>query len=225
MLVSLLNLFFPKVCYACTNILSDNETYICVSCRHNLPVTNFHKTNDNALLKMFYGRVKINNATALFRFEKKGIVQHLIHQLKYKNQEDVGLFLGEWLGEELKSIKNYKNIDAVIPVPLHKNKLKSRGYNQVEKFGKQIALALDTKYIDDVLIKVTNTTSQVNKSRFARWNNSIELFKIKNEEAIQNKHILLVDDIVTTGATLEACVIELNKAENVTISIATMAMA
>ena len=135
------------------------------------------------------------------------------------------MFLGEWLGEELKSIKNYKNIDAVIPVPLHKNKLKSRGYNQVEKFGKQIALALDTKYIDDVLIKVTNTTSQVNKSRFARWNNSIELFKIKNEEAIQNKHILLVDDIVTTGATLEACVIEFNKAENVTISIATMSLA
>lgn len=225
MFISLLNLFFPKVCFACSNILGDNETYICTSCRHNLPVTNFHKTSNNTLLKVFYGRAKICQATALLRFEKKGIVQHLMHQLKYKNQEGVGIFLGEWLGEELKAIKSYNNIDVVIPVPLHKKKLKRRGYNQVEKFGQQIARALNTRYIDDVLIKVTNTSSQVNKSRFARWNNTDELFKIKNKETLYNKHILLVDDIVTTGATLEACIIELNKAENITISIATMAMA
>lgn len=225
MFISLLNLFFPKVCFTCSNILGDNETYICTSCRHNLPVTNFHKTSNNTLLKVFYGRAKICQATALLRFEKKGIVQHLMHQLKYKNQEGVGIFLGEWLGEELKAIKSYNNIDVVIPVPLHKKKLKRRGYNQVEKFGQQIARALNTRYIDDVLIKVTNTSSQVNKSRFARWNNTDELFKIKNKETLYNKHILLVDDIVTTGATLEACIIELNKAENITISIATMAMA
>ncbi len=219
------DLFFPKVCNACLNYLGDNEKYVCTDCRHVLPITNFHKTNDDMVKNIFYGRAKIEQATALLRFEKKGIVQRLLHQLKYKRQEDIGAFLGEWLGGELKDIKTYRDIDVIIPVPLHRKKLRSRGYNQVEKFGKEITKSLNKEYVDDVLIKVTNTTSQVNKKRFARWNNSYELFSINNVEKIANKHILLVDDIITTGATLEACILELNKADNVKISIATMAMA
>lgn len=225
MFQSVLDLFFPKVCFACQFQLSDFEQYVCTNCRHNLPVTNFHLDNDDTVLKTFYGRAKIAHATALLRFEKKGITQHLMHNLKYKGHEDVGVFLGTWLGEELKDLEAYKSVDIVIPVPLHKKKLRKRGYNQVAKFGQEIAKQLNSSYCDDVLIKITNTASQVNKNRFSRWINNDELFTIQHKEKINNKHILLVDDLITTGATMEACISVLNKAQNVKISIASMAMA
>lgn len=225
MFQSVIDLFFPKVCFACLFQLSDYETYICTNCRHNLPVTNFHLENDDTVLKTFYGRAKIEHATALLRFEKKGLTQQLMHHLKYKGYEDIGVFLGVWLGEELKSLEAYQSIDAVIPVPLHKNKLRKRGYNQVAKFGQEIAKQLNTVYCDDVLIKITNTASQVQKNRFSRWMNNDELFTIQHKEKIKNKHILLVDDIITTGATMEACISVLNRAQNVKVSIAAMAIA
>jgi len=225
MVKNLLNLFFPKVCYACNSLLVDKETYVCTDCRHNLPVTNYHFNNDDTVKKVLYGRVELENATALLQFHKKGMVQHLLHGLKYRGYEDIGVFLGKWLGNELKSIEAYKHIDAVIPVPLHKNKFRKRGYNQVEKFGQEIARTLDVPYIDNVLTKTTSTKTQVFKERIARWNNDNEVFSIKNLDTIANKHILLVDDIITTGATIEACTNELLKANNVKISIATMAIA
>jgi ComF family protein len=225
MLNPLVNLFFPKVCYACHNLLSDNEDTICMDCRHDLPVTNFHFDNNDSVAKALYGRAKIENGTSLFRFEQKGIVQQLVHNLKYRNHEKIGFVLGNWLGNELKTVEAYQNIDVVIPVPLHKNKLKKRGFNQVAKFGQQIAEALNADYKDDVLVKITNTKSQTNKNRFSRWMNTDELFALKNMETIDNKHILLVDDLITTGATLEACISVLNHAKNIKISIATMAIA
>jgi ComF family protein len=149
----------------------------------------------------------------------------LLHNLKYRSHETVSIILGEWLGNELKTVEAYSTIDAVIPVPLHKNKLKKRGYNQVTKFGVEIAKALNAKYIDNVLIKTTATKTQVFKKRMARWNNSNEIFTIANKELINGKHILLVDDIITTGATIEACANVLNRAENIKISVATIAIA
>jgi predicted amidophosphoribosyltransferase len=124
---NLLNLFFPKVCFGCSQLLSDNEGVLCTQCRHDLPVTNYHFNNDKSVEKIFYGRVKLEQATALLHFEKKGIVQHLLHNLKYKGHEDIGPFLGKWLGHELASLEHYKLIDVVIPVPLHKKKLRQRG--------------------------------------------------------------------------------------------------
>lgn len=222
---SLLNIFFPKVCYGCNGLLHDHEKYACTTCRHNFPVTNFHLNQDETVLKVFYGRVPIAAATALLRFEKKGVTQNLLHNLKYKGFEDIGVFLGSWLGEELKHISEYQTVDMVIPVPLHKNKLRKRGYNQVAKFAQELAKSLNAEYVDDVLIKVTNTNSQVTKSRLTRWLSNVEIFKIVNTEKIQNKHILLVDDIITTGATLEACGTVLLKNNQIKISIATMAIA
>lgn len=222
---NIINLFFPKVCYTCNSHLHDNEYHICTACRHDLPVTNFHFNKDEFVAKVFYGRIQIERATALLRFEKKGIVQQLIHNLKYRGYEEIGMLLGDWLGAELKTVAEYNSVAVVIPVPLHKNKLKKRGYNQVAKFAQQVAEALDAEYIDDVLIKVTNTNSQVLKKRFARWDNSDELFTLQNKDSIANKHILLVDDIITTGATIEACVNVLNNATGLKISIASMAIA
>lgn len=225
MLQSIVDLFFPKVCFACNLQLGDNEAYVCTKCRHILPVTNYHLDSDETVLKTFYGRAKIEQATALLRFEKKGITQQLLHNLKYKGHEDVGVFLGKWLGAELRNIDEYKTIDGVIPVPLHKKKLKKRGYNQVAKFAEEIAKQLEIEYIDQVLIKVSNTSSQVTKSRFSRWTNNEEFFIIQNKEKISDKHILLVDDIITTGATMEACIAVLHKANNVKVSVASMAIA
>ncbi|TNJ44224.1 ComF family protein [Tamlana fucoidanivorans] len=225
MLKSLINLFFPKVCCACSNFLGDYEDTICTNCRHDLPVTNFHFDKTDNVAKVLYGRAKIETGTALFRFEKQSKVQHLIHNLKYKNQEQIGVVLGNWLGHELQECDAFKQIDAVIPVPLHKKKLQQRGFNQVAKFGQQIAQALQADYIDDVLLKVTNTSSQTKKNRLTRWQKSAELFALVNQEKIENKHLLLVDDLITTGATMEACILVLSQAKNIKISIATMAIA
>ena len=225
MFKALLNIFFPEVCLTCQLQLIDNEKYLCTACRHKLPLTNYHLDNNNFLSKLFYGRAKIETGTALLHFEKKVITQQLMHQLKYREHQQIGTFLGVWLGKELKQCEAYSNVDLVIPVPLHKKKLRSRGYNQVSKFALEIANALGADYEEDVLIKVTNTASQVTKNRFARWTGKDDLFALNMAEKISGKHILLVDDIITTGATLEACIQELNKAENIKISIATMAIA
>jgi len=225
MLKSIVSIFFPKVCENCENQLGDNEQLLCTDCRHSLPITDFHFNNDNMVKTVLYGRAELEEATALLRFEKRGIVQKLMHELKYRSKEDIGLFFGNWLGEELKESKKFNTIDIVIPVPLHKKKLKKRGYNQVTKFGKSIAKILNANFEENVLLKTTNTSSQVNKKRLERWQYDNETFSLINANKISNKHILLVDDIITTGATMEACILELNKAENVKISIATMAIA
>lgn len=224
MLQSLINLFFPQVCNACHNPLQDNEDTICVDCRHDLPVTNFHFENSDNVKKVLYGRAQIENGTALFRFEKKSNVQRLIHNLKYKGHEHIGFVLGNWLGSELKTIKTYNDIDIVIPVPLHKKKLRIRGYNQVTKFGEQLAIALSAHFVEDALIKITNTKSQTKKSRFSRSQANDELFVLNAANTIENKHILLVDDIITTGATIEACTSVLQQVKNIKISVATMAI-
>jgi len=221
----IIDLLYPPVCLGCKGSLSDADLKICVNCRHNLPVTNFHFDNSDAIQKLFYGRLQLENATALFRFHKKGIVQQLMHNLKYKGHEDLGLMLGNWLGNELKSLKAYQNIDVVIPVPLHKKKLKKRGYNQVEQFGKALANSLNAKYEDAILIKITATKTQVFKNRASRWQQNEQVFTVINDHKLKDKHILLVDDIITTGATLEACAEILTKTHNNTLSIATMAIA
>jgi len=221
---NLLNLFFPKVCESCNGILGDNEQVVCTSCRHHLPVTNFHFENSETVKKTVYGRVKLENATALFHFSKKGMVQQLLHNLKYRGHEQIGSFLGQWLGQELSTLDAYGAIDVVIPVPLHRSKLRKRGYNQVAKFGKEIAKALNAEYNESVLIKTKSTKTQVFKKRLLRWNDKA-LFDISENQSLKGKHILLVDDIITTGATVEACALVLLKIDNITLSVATMAIA
>lgn len=226
MFKNLINLFFPEVCYACNNMLSDNENGICTICRHELPITNYHLETDNPVEKVFYGRVKLENATSLLLFQKKGMVQQLLHNLKYRGHEEIGEILGQWLGHELKNSSKFKDIDLVIPVPLHKSKQRKRGYNQVSKFAQELAKALDAKYIDNVLVKTIPTHTQVFKTRFARWDESKAIFNVQNSELIKAKHILLVDDIITTGATIESCSNALlNHNKDIKISVATMAIA
>jgi len=222
---NLLNLFFPKVCEACNDVLTDNEVVLCTSCRHHLPITNFHFNDAEDVKKVVYGRVKLENATALLHFSKKGIVQQILHNLKYRGHEDIGEFFGKWLGAELATVETYNSIDVVIPVPLYKSKLRKRGYNQVTKFGKAIAKALNAEYNDTVLIKTKSTKTKVFKGRLKRWNDDGAVFDISENKSLARKHILLVDDIITTGATVEACATVLLKIDNIKLSLATMAIA
>jgi len=195
-----------------------------MSCRHQLPLTNFHLDNNQTLKNVFFGRVKLEQATAVLHFSKKGIVQQLMHNLKYKGHQDVGLFLGKWLGEELKTIEAYQTIDVVVPVPLYRSKLRKRGYNQVDKFGQEIAKALHVEYNTGVLQKTISTKTQVFKDRLLRTSGNIATFSISENLTLRGKHILLVDDIITTGATIESCANALLNIEGVKISIAAMSI-
>ncbi|MBL4939263.1 MAG: ComF family protein, partial [Lutibacter sp.] len=165
-LKDIFNLFFPEVCLCCHEHLVNNETIICLVCRHDLPLTNFSFEKDNLVEKSFYGRIPIENATALFYFSKKGKVQQLIHELKYNKQQQVGTLAGNWLGSEMAESNRFERMDCIIPVPLHQKKLKSRGYNQVTTFGKSLAKILNITYDETILVKISSTKTQTKKLRF-----------------------------------------------------------
>ncbi|MCB0375921.1 MAG: ComF family protein [Sinomicrobium sp.] len=218
-------LLFPSLCLGCALPLSDNEAHICTRCRHQLPLTHIHIDNADTAEKIFYGRIKIEKATALLWFEKRGIVQHLIHQLKYKGHEEAGELLGEWLGTQLCEIPHYGTVDMVIPVPLHPKKQRERGYNQSAAFGMALARHLKADYRDDILVRKRHTKTQTRKTRLLRWESMRGIFAIRDPGAVSGKHVLLADDVITTGATLEACAAVLLETGHVRISIAVMAIA
>ncbi|MBX2829106.1 MAG: ComF family protein [Flavobacteriaceae bacterium] len=220
----MLNILFPKVCNGCKAPLLKEEGVICGECRHRLPLLCHHRTGDPSMKQIFYGRFPIKEATALFRYQKSGIAQQLMHNLKYRGQEKISHFFGAWLGHELKSLERYQDIDVVIPIPIHKQKRRKRGYNQVTGFGSEIAKALEVDFREDILLKSSKTRSQVFKKRMTRFQTD-EIFSVANYDPLQNKHILLVDDIVTTGATLEHCALQLLKGSDARISVATIAIA
>lgn len=220
----MLNVLFPKVCGGCNTKLLKGENTLCTSCVHALPTLGHHTTGSTAMTAIFYGRVPIVQATALLKFTKKGITQELLHNLKYRGCENIGVFFGKWLGAELAEVESYKSIDCIIPVPIHRLKKRKRGYNQVTGFGLEISEALQKPMFEDVLLKINKTKSQVFKQRFTRFGNE-GVFTIKNEAKIKRKHILLIDDIVTTGSTLENCANQLLTAGAKTISLATIALA
>ncbi|QIE59595.1 ComF family protein [Rasiella rasia] len=219
----MLNVLFPKLCHGCKTKLLKAEEVLCGNCRHQLPLACYHRTNNETVRTIFSGRIPVVNATALLQFHKKGITQQLLHDLKYRKQEQISYFFGKWLGAELAEIEAYQDIDMVIPVPIHKTKKRKRGYNQVSGFGHEISQALAIPFAENVLLKKSATKSQVFKQRFTRFGNQ-EVFSVKHDSLLNEKHILLVDDIVTTGATLETCANLLLEKGATKISVATMAI-
>ena len=220
-----ISLFFPALCYSCGESLFKNENSICVHCQYHLPKTNFHLHNDNPVAKIFWGRINLNAATSFFFFNKGSRVQHLIHQLKYKGVKQIALDIGQLYGYELKDAENFNSVDLIIPVPLHKKRQRKRGYNQSAVFAEGLSLTMHTPVETNILFRSSSTETQTKKSRFSRWKNVENIFYIKNEQLLLNKHILLVDDVVTTGATLEACAQTLLKVQGVKVSVATIAFA
>ncbi|MEO7976130.1 ComF family protein [Flavobacterium sp.] len=221
----LINLFFPQVCAGCHALLITKELTICTVCRHEMPLTKYHLDPKNEAVKKFYGKIEIEHASAFLYFNKKGIVQELIHNLKYKGQEEVGTVIGKWYVEDLKDLNLKIPFDSIIPVPLHKKKFRERGYNQVTTFGKALAEGLNIPYNDFVLYRKKYSKTQSKKNLLGRSENIENMFDIIHSEENQNKHFLLVDDVLTTGATLEACARALLKIPGARISIACMAMA
>jgi ComF family protein len=224
-LADFISLLFPQLCPACGVGLVANEKLICTHCLYNLPFTNFHLQHDNIVARQFWGKINLEGAYALYYFAKGGKVQNLMHHFKYKGMKAIGNLLGNMAGEQL--IKNdlFNTIDVIIPVPLHKIRLKQRGYNQSTCFAEGLAQKLAVGVDDDNLTRIKATETQTHKSRFARFENMQEVFFIKNPEKLINKHVLLVDDIVTTGSTLEACGIQLLKIPGLKLSVATIAYA
>lgn len=223
LLKDLFYLFYPKICANCKEQLLQNEEVICTFCRHDLPLTNFNSYKKNKISTIFYGRITIEKAYALLFFRKKSITKNLIHELKYKGNEEIGVFFGNWLGEILKKNKEFSTVDYIIPVPIHLKRKKIRGYNQVTKFGECLSKHLNIPFIENVLIRKSSTKTQTLKTRFERFNDLETKFHLTDTVKFQNMHILIIDDVVTTGATLEACLIELLKTSGIKISILTMA--
>lgn len=219
----LFHLFYPKLCANCKNQLTQNEIVVCTFCRHDLPLTNFADYSNNTISQTFFGRVQIEKANSLLFFRKKGITKNLIHELKYKGNEDIGTFFGNWLGEILKENKEFSDVKFIIPVPLHPKKIKKRGYNQVSKFGECLSKHLNIPFIEGVLLRTSASKTQTFKARFERFKNLDTKFMLKNTSIFTNKHVLLIDDVITTGATLEACAKELQKTKGIKVSLLTMA--
>ncbi len=217
-----MELFYPKLCIACETHLIYSEGLLCNSCRNRLPETHFINIPNNVLETSLKGRVPYVAATSLLFYRKKGVVQALIHALKYKNRQEVGVFFAHWMGAELKQSNRFKDLDGIIMVPLHKRRLKQRGYNQLTAFSNVLATYLKIPVYTDVLIKEGQASSQTKKGRMSRFEKINEKFKIIDKNVLKGKHILLVDDVFTTGATLEACATEILKTQDLKISIATM---
>lgn len=224
-LADFVSLLFPELCAACRESLVINEHLLCTDCRYNLPYTNFHLQPDNIVARQFWGKIKLEAAFALFYFNKGGKIQNLMHQFKYNGIHQIGNLLGNIAGEQL--IKNdlFTTVDFIIPVPLHKKRLKERGYNQSACFAEGLADKMNAIVEDNNLVRAKSTETQTHKSRFARFENMQEVFAVNNPEKLIHKHVLLVDDVITTGSTLEASGSQLLKIEGLRLSIATIAYA
>ena len=220
------NLFYPDICVGCSNKLLKGENIISFRCEQELPQTEHWDNPENALAKRFWGRVNVRGSVALYHFKKGSQVQHLLHQLKYKGRKEIGELLGKILGSKIiPEASVIKEIDLIVPVPLHWKKFKMRGYNQCDSLAGGLSESLGVPWSASTIERVHENISQTKKKKFDRWGNVAEIFSIKDEQQLKGKHILLVDDVVTTGATAEACLSTILKAENATVSFAAIATA
>ena len=220
------NLFYPPLCIGCRNALLEKEKILCLACEYSLPVTDFHTYKDNPIEKVFYSRFILKNGSSYLYFRKDGIVQNIMHHFKYSGIREAGILLGRKYGSILAKNEEYRDIDYIIPVPLHKKKQKARGYNQSEEFGKGLAESMHTELMVNNLVRSLASETQAKKTRAERWKNVDGIFEVLDKEVLKNKKVLLVDDVVTTGATLESCAqILITNCPGIEINVATIAFA
>lgn len=214
-----LSIFFPELCVVCKERLNEGEQHICTDCFLLLPKTNFHLQPDNRLEQFFAGRIPFERIGAYAYFVKGGSIQNIIHELKYNRNPEIGYFIGKLCGDNIKGSEFLSSIDLLVPVPLHPKRQKRRGYNQSLEICKGISEITGIPIDDRTLVRTVNNSSQTKNSRFDRWKNVEDIFSITDKTAFCNKHILLVDDVITTGSTLESCAKEILKCEGSKISV------
>ena len=222
---STLHLFYPHVCTGCGSDLLQEDNLLCLKCIHNLPHTNFAELANNQIEKYFWGRISLSAAYSQFYFSKEFLIQHLIHQLKYKGDTKIGFYLGEIMGKTLLNSSRFSSVEALIPLPLYADKEHKRGYNQAAVICNGMSAVMGIPVLNGAVIRQHATETQTRKHRTERWENVKSSFKVAKPGQLSGKHLLLVDDVVTTGATLEACGNAILQTENVKLSIATLAYA
>lgn len=223
---NLLNLFFPNVCKLCRRPLVAGEEQVCLKCLCDLPHTGYHKQTDNPVEQLFFGKNRIEHATAYLRYEKGGKVQTLIHSLKYHDNQELGYLLGRQMARELQADHSpIGSVDLLLPVPLHPRKKRQRGYNQSEWIASGIRSVWNIPIDTRSLIRVTYTNTQTRKAVYDRWLNVRSIFQVIHPESLQGKHVLLIDDVITTGATLSACAQALSAIPGIRISILALSVA
>ena len=220
-----LDLIFPSLCITCGERLVMQEKYICLDCWLDLPASRFQQDLENKVAQLFWGRVPVIHATSWFQYRKGSRYQKLIHFIKYKGLKELGLEAGRRFGCILSESSTFDGIDMVVPVPLHEKKLKQRGYNQSEWIAMGLAAAMQKPLVAGNLIRLVHSPTQTRKGRFERWQNVEGIFGVNDPAGVEGRHLLLVDDVVTTGSTLEACAGVLLKITGVKVSIATLAFA
>ena len=221
----LINIFFPPVCVSCGEVLNHHDHFVCIKCLIHLPRTNFHLDEKNKVAQAFWGRVKIEKATSYFFFNKGSDYQRLIHDLKYHGNYELGVYLAKSYAQEIIRSGFFRSIDCIVPVPLHRKKLKKRGYNQCLAIAEGMAEVTNMPFLNHNLIRTEYNETQTHKGRYDRWENVELIFSVLQPQAFEGKHVLLVDDVVTTGATLEACAQQILQSENSKVSILTLAYA
>lgn len=220
-----LHLFYPHICVGCGSDLVQKDHLLCLKCINDLPETNFAQYANNPIEKIFWGRIPLVAAHSQYYFAKDALIQHLIHQLKYDGNKEIGVYLGEMTGRSLQNSNRFNNLDAIIPLPLFPEKERKRGYNQATVICEGISNILQVPVLRKVVIRQKFTETQTKKHRTERWENVAESFVVKEAEAIKGKKLLLVDDVVTTGATFEACGNALLKVADVHLSVVALANA
>lgn len=216
----LFGLIYPRVCPICGRSLFRAEKTVCLKCYHHLPRSYFQNDNDNAAARVFWGRVPLQRVHVAFIYNKGNAMQKLIHELKYRGRKDIGSFLGRELGKDISSIDLFQDLDYIIPVPLHPRKKKKRSYNQSEVIAEGIQGITGISVRTDLLVRREFSATQTRKSKYDRWKNVEHIFALTSPEELESKHVLLVDDVITTGSTMEACIQTLLSANKVKVSVA-----
>jgi ComF family protein len=219
-----ISLLFPRLCFACGNHLLRNENIICTQCYISIPRTNYHLTADNPVEQLFWGRCNISKAAAFSFYNKGSRIRKLIHNLKYKGIREIGCELGRIYGQSLRNSGFIRDIDIIVPVPLHPSKQRKRGFNQSDYISIGLAESTGLPLEKASLVRIALSDTQTKRSRYERWMNVEGIFAVKDSERFRGKHILLVDDVITTGSTLDACAGELLKIENVKVSVIALAV-
>lgn len=219
----ILYLLFPRLCYGCSDHLVSKERLICTRCMSTIPSPSLFNKSDNKVEEMFWGRCKLENAVSFSLFTRGGSVQSLIHNLKYKGVKELGPYLGSALGNRLMTKEWISEVDYIIYVPLTRSKEKKRGFNQSRLIATGLSDSLSIPILDDALERYSSKGTQTTRGRYERWENVESLFGVRRREEVRGKHLLLIDDVITTGSTIESCVNKLTEIDGVRVSVASIA--